>query len=501
MMDSSSCLFNRVISHDLGVSIFDATSQNAYEIAQDTSRQILEEEMAAEDQAADKAFLRQLARLSLPIALQSLISTAVSYADVLILTTVDASALSAVSLAGQIIFVLTLLYAGISTGLTILGAQYWGRRDTATIGKVLGLALRLSMLSSVVFFLAMLLIPETLMRLFTPDKAVILFGIPYLRIVSAGCLAMGVSQMLLAVMKSMENTRESAWISISCLLTNILLNTLAVFVLFPGDPMRCVMGVAGATTFSRLLEAILCLIWGKYRGKIKLTVSELVHTAAWLKQDYRACTWKVQANYLVWGGALTVMSAIMGHVSTELVSAYAVANATRSLVIAACTGLASGGGILLGMQMGAGRMQLAKRTGHKLMRWSLLLGVGAGAVLLALRPLCLAVVELSPPVMALLKDMLFICAVYCIGKSFNSTMVSGVFCAGGDTRFGLICDTLAMWGVILPLGYLCAFVWRLPPLAVFAVLSLDEFVKMPFVAWHFYQHQWLKKLTRNQTEE
>ncbi|MDD3921186.1 MAG: MATE family efflux transporter, partial [Eubacteriales bacterium] len=237
MMDSSSCLFNRVISHDLGVSIFDATSQNAYEIAQDTSRQILEEEMAAEDQAADKAFLRQLARLSLPIALQSLISTAVSYADVLILTTVDASALSAVSLAGQIIFVLTLLYAGISTGLTILGAQYWGRRDTATIGKVLGLALRLSMLSSVVFFLAMLLIPETLMRLFTPDKAVILFGIPYLRIVSAGCLAMGVSQMLLAVMKSMENTRESAWISISCLLTNILLNTLAVFVLFPGDPM------------------------------------------------------------------------------------------------------------------------------------------------------------------------------------------------------------------------------------------------------------------------
>ena len=93
--------------------------------------------------------------------------------------------------------------------------------------------------------------------------------------------------------------------------------------------------------------------------------------------------------------------------------------------------------------------------------------------------------------------MLAVNAVYCVGKSFNSSMVGGVFCAGGDTRFGLVCDTVAMWGVILPLGLLAAFVWRWPPISVYIVLCMDEFVKLPFVMARFRKYRWLKNLTRS----
>ena len=452
------------------------------------------------DAAENSLFVSRLTKLALPIALQSFLSAAVSCADVLVLSTVNASALSAVSLAGQIVFVLTLFYMGISTGLTILGAQYWGKRDTVTIEKLLALTLKLSMGVSFVFFAAMLLFPVALMHLFSPDETVVAYGVPYLRIVSVSCLAMGVSQMLLSTMKCMEQPRISALIGTGCLIANILLNMLAVFVLFPNNPELCIVGVAGATTLSRLGEVLFSFLWMRRKSGLHAAKALRKRTEPWLMKDFRSYTLKVQANFLIWGGALTAMSAIMGHVGTEMVSAYAVANSAKNLSIAACNGFAAGGGILLGTQMGAGRLALAHHTGRKLFGGSLLLGAGAGVVVLLLRPLCLRLAQLPPTASLLLDQMLVVCALYCIGESFNATLVSGVFCAGGDTRFGLLCDTIALWGVILPLGYLCAFVWKLPPLTVFIVLSLNEVIKMPFVALHFRKGKWLKNLTRKTTE-
>ena len=105
----------------------------------------------------------------LPIVLQNLLSAVVSTADVLMLTHVSQAALSASSLAGQVNFVLTLFYFGLSTGASVMAAQYWGKGDTETIGRVQGLALRYSCVISLLFFLAALLMPERLMGTFIAD--------------------------------------------------------------------------------------------------------------------------------------------------------------------------------------------------------------------------------------------------------------------------------------------------------------------------------------------
>ena len=118
-------------------------------------------------------------------------------------------------------------------------------------------------------------------------------------------------------------------------------------------------------------------------------------------------------------------------------------------------------------------------------------------ILLLLYFPCRMLVPLEENALMLFQGMLLINAVYCIGKSFNSSLVGGVFCAGGDTRFGLICDAVSMWFVILPLAYLSAFVWQWSAIAVYAVLCMDEFVKLPFVALRFRQYKWLKNLTDN----
>lgn len=184
------------------------------------------------ENAFDRASFRQkLWKLMLPVVLQNLLSAVVSTADVFMLSGISQNALSASALAGQVTFVLTLFYMGLSTGASVLAAQYWGRKDKSAIGMVQGLALRYSALVSLLFFAAALAIPDLLIRIFTNDSDLIPLGVGYLRWVSVSYLMMGVSQMVLAVMKSLEQTKLSAQVSMTCLFCNIILNALAIFVI------------------------------------------------------------------------------------------------------------------------------------------------------------------------------------------------------------------------------------------------------------------------------
>lgn len=443
-----------------------------------------------------KTFFQTLFHLMLPIVVQNLISAVVSTADVLMLTGIGQNALSAVSLAGQVSFVLSLFYFGLFSGASVLSAQYWGKRDLETVSKVQGLAIRYSTGVSLVFFLAAILMPERLMCIFTADETLIAYGSVYLRIVSFSYLASGFSSALLNTMRSMEQTRISALISTACLLCNIALNAVSIFILFPSNEVLALGGVAAATVIARLLEVALCLLAVRKGTGLPVSFRQVWRSPRWLVRDFWHSDWPVQANYLIWGGATAAMSAIMGHMGSDMVAASSLASTLRNLVIIGCSSLGTAGSILVGKALGKSDFDQARAIGQHIFRWSLLLGAASGVVLLCLYGPCVAVTELTEGAEALFGMMLFINAVYCIGKSFNSSMVAGVFCAGGDTRFGLICDTVAMWGVVLPLGYLAAFVWQQSPVIVYIILCLDEFVKLPFVAKRFLQYKWLNNLTR-----
>ena len=343
-------------------------------------------------------------------------------------------------------------------------------------------------------------LPETLMGVFTRDPALIDYGAGYLRFVSVGYLMMGVSQILLAVMKSMEQTRTSAGISAACLLVNIALNAAAIYALYPEDPHEALCGVALATTLARVLEVQLCQV-ALVRGKgIKTDLWDVLYTTFWLRRDFMKCALPVQANYLIWGCATAAVSAILGHVSADVVAANALAATLRNLAIVGCGGLGTAGSILVGKLLGQGDFDNARWVGQRVFTGSLVLGAVSGFLLLILYFPCRALVPLGGQSTSLFKGMLLVNAVYCLGKSFNSSLVGGVFCAGGDTRFGLVCDAVSMWCVVLPLGCLAAFVLRWPPMAVYIVLCLDEFVKLPFVALRFRQYKWLKNLTDQSNE-
>lgn len=213
-------------------------------------------------------------------------------------------------------------------------------------------------------------------------------------------------------------------------------------------------------------------------------------------KDFLKYTLPVQGNYIVWGGALTAAATIVGHVSADMVAANSVASVVKNLAVALCGGIASGGAVLVGKYLGGNDKETAKKAAGRILFYALLFGILAGVTVVVFKPLVLRMVILTQTAEEYLSGMLLVCAFYCVGKSLNSTLIGGIFCAGGDARFGFWCDTIVMWGIVLPLSYACAFVWHLPPVLVFAAISLDELIKLPAALLRYRKYKWLNNITR-----
>ncbi|GAS82077.1 MATE family efflux transporter [Paenibacillus amylolyticus] len=445
-------------------------------------------------------FNRELISLVIPIALQNLISATVISVDVIMLGIISQSAMAAVSLAGQITFTLTLFYMGLAAGASILTAQYWGKKDTVSIQRILSIACVFSLGISILFFLSSLLVPDALMRLFTNDPELIEYGSRFLQFNSFSYLVMGLSQMYLSVIRSMENAKLSAWISSLCLVLNIIFNAICIFVLFPSNPELAIGAVALATVLSRMIELACCVIHSLTKGSIRFRLPVRDRIQRNLLKDFLKYTLPVQGNYIVWGGALTATAAIIGHVNSDMVAANSIASVVKNLAVVFCGGIATGGSVLIGKYLGQGEMDKAKYAGNYMCYYALIFGFIAGCTILLIKPLVYSIVNLNPVAQGYLDGMLYISAYYCIAKSFNSTTIAGIFPAGGDSKFGLWCDTVVMWLIIIPLSYLCAFVWQVSPIYIYIVISLDELIKLPIAFTRYRQFKWLNNLTRNFTQ-
>lgn len=443
-----------------------------------------------------RIFYRKLWMLVLPIACQNLMSALVSASDAVMLGMLNQESMSAVSLAAQVQFVLSLFFIALTIGTTILAAQYWGKQDMDAMEHVLAFATVLSVLVSAVFFVAALLFPSFLMRIFTNEEILVRLGAEYLRKVSWSYLFASVSQIYLCVMKNSGRTLKSTIYSIVSMVLNIGLNAVLIFGLF-GFAEQGIVGAARATVIARAVELALVLWENRKTDVVRIRLSKVLHVNPVLKKDFWKYTSPVLANELVWGCGFTMFTVIMGHMGSDAVAANSYANIVKNLISCFCMGIGTGSGIMIGNELGRGDLEAAKKEGGELCRLSIVSGVISGILILLLIPVILDNVgNLTAEAHHYLRVMLFICAYYMVGKAINSTMVAGIFCAGGDTKFGFLCDVITMWVIIIPAGVLAAFVFDLPVLAVYAILNLDEFAKIPAVYRNYKKYKWVKDLTR-----
>ena len=453
--------------------------------------------MQSDRRLEQPSFYSQIFKLVLPIIIQNLLSAAVSSADVVMLNYVGQSSISAVSLASQYAHGLFMVVYGLGTGVTILCAQYYGKGDMRAIQVVEGIALRFSIPIALAFAGAAALMPGTMMRLFTNDAELIAVGASYLRYMSVAYICWGITEVYLAVLRSINRVMVSMVMNILAFSLNIVLNAVWIFGLF-GAPKLGAMGVALATSLSRLIELAACIAVSLLSKDIRLDPRYIFIRNKPLFSDFVRLSLPALGNDVSWSVAFSMYSVIIGHLGTDAVAANSFVVVVRNFGTILCFGMASAGGILLGNMIGENKLEEAKDGAKKLMKLTVITGAIGGLIILAAMPLVLAYAResLSEQAMYYLRNMLLINTYYVMGAAVNTTLIAGVFRAGGDSRFGFICDTIDMWCYAVPLGFIAAFLFRLPVMWVYFLLCTDEFVKWPWVIGHYRKGTWLKNITR-----
>ncbi len=447
------------------------------------------------------AFYKHAFAIAMPIALQNLIGAFVSSVDVVMLGYVSQDALSASSLANQVPFIMTMAFYGLASGASVLVAQYWGKKDGETIEQIMGLAFRFFMGFAAVFTLAALLFPAQLMRLYTDQEPLIKLGSEYLRVVAVSYLLMAFSNFYLNIMRSMERVILSTSVYIISLSVNIFFNAVFIFGLF-GAPKLGLTGVAVATVIARAVEVAICLVDNARRKEIKFRLSRVLGHYRVLTADFVKIAAPAMVNDLLWGVGFSMYSVIFGHLGSDAVAANSVASVARNLATVFCFGFANATGIIVGKVMGKNDLEEAKVYAGRMSWLTFFAGALGGVCLLILCPVLMKTMgrDLTAAASGYLKTMILINSYYTIGQGMNTCWIVGCFRAGGDTRFGMILDALAMWAWAVPLGFFCAFVLKLPVEWVYFVLCTDEFSKMPVVIYHYRGFKWLKNITREKAE-
>lgn len=443
----------------------------------------------------DRQFLKTLVTLMLPMVAQNLITLAAQMMDSLMLGRLGQIELSASSLANQPFFIFNLLIFGMASGSSVLNAQFWGKRDIRSIKIVISICLKVALMVSILLGAAVMFFPETVMRIYTDDPQIIAAGSEYLRIIGWCYFFFGLSNTLLTTIRSVGIVRIAVIDSVFSLACNSGLNYLLIFGNF-GFPKLGIQGAAIATVIARMGEAVIVLVYILVIDrKLQFKLRDFWEFDVGLLKNYLKNGLPVAFNEVFWSVGVSIQSMIMGRLGASVVSASQIASIVQQFSSVLIFGVANAAAIIIGNDIGAGKMERARERVIWFRIIGVLLGILASGIILGLSGPVVSFYNVPDETKQLAIEMLRVLAVIVLFVAQTGIGVVGLLRGGGDPRFALFVDLAGLWLVATPAGLLSAFVFKAPVLVVYACTKLDEPVKLLMLAWRMRNHRWMRDVT------
>ncbi len=445
----------------------------------------------------DKQFFLAILTLVIPITLQNLISSSLNMVDNVMIGRLGESSIAAVGLVNQYFFIFTLVLSGINAGAGIFMAQFWGRRDSTNIKKVLGLSLILGTVTSVVFTAIALISPESIMRIFTKDSEVIALGVNYLKVIAVTFMITNITQAYSTGLRCTGLAKPPMFASLIGVLTNALLNWILIFGEF-GFPAMGVVGAAIATAIARVVEVSVVLVYA-YGGKtiVAAKMKDLFNMDLSFTKIYFKTSYSVILNEIVWSLGITTYSVIYAKIGISEVASMQIATTINNLFMVMGIGLAIAASIMVGNKIGAGEEKEAVDSAVKIGILAPIVGTVMGAALYIAAPFVVKAFNIQQGTISSTIEVLKIMALIAPLRFFNVAMIVGVFRGGGDTTYSMLVQLGTVWCVSIPLGFIAAVYLKLTLPQVFFVICLEEVVKVVFEANRLRSGKWIKNVVAN----
>lgn len=445
----------------------------------------------------DRHFYRTLMRLALPVVLQNVIMTSLNLVDTVMVGQLGEASIAAVALGNQIFFLLSLFLFGVSSGSSVFVAQFWGKKDVASIRKVLGLSLLCSVTVSVLTMIAVLLIPEQILSLFSEDPEVIRIGSEYLRAVCFCYVPTSISFCYASTLRSTEQAKLPVIASGIALTINTLLNYILIFGKL-GFPAMGAKGAAIATVVARLFE--ICMILGAvYVLKMAPAASfrELFAFSRDFVTRFFKITIQVIMNEVLWSLGVTMYTVAYGRMGTDILAAVNISSAIEKIAFVLFNGMSNACAVMVGNKIGENDEETAFLYAKRLALLSTMTGLVLGISVSLSAGLLLSIYNVSEEVYRNAVSILSIFGLMMPCKVFNQINIVGILRSGGDATFSLIIDTTGVWFIAVPLVFIGGLVLRLPLYAVYLMVNLEEVYKFLLGIRRFLSGKWINNVIRH----
>ncbi len=449
----------------------------------------------------DKNFYKVLFSITLPIAAQNFITFTVSLADSLMLGKVGEIALSGANLANQLFFILMIVTFGVTSAAMVFASQYWGKDDVYSMKRVITIMLRLAAVISVIASALAICIPETVMNWYSDDPDVIEAGASYLRIIGWAYPFYSLTNAMASVLRSAHIVKISIVIYLSSLIVNVSLNWILIFGNL-GAPVMGVRGAALATAVARCVEFIILLIYlAFFEKKIHYTFKDFFVSV----KDYLGAFVKTGApvvlNEAVWSIGTSVLSMIIGHISTEFVSANSIANIIWQCVWVVVSGMGNATSVVIGNAIGKGEnKELVLNKAKTIVLLAAIMGILSAVTLIIIRGPVINFYEVSAETKALAYDLIVSYAVIIVFQAMSVQYIVGIFRGGGDTKTAAVVDVFFLWTVAIPLGALTGLILGWAPPFVYLMLRSDELFKNIIGFLRLKSGKWIRDITVHSLE-
>lgn len=443
----------------------------------------------------DRAFIKKVLVVALPMMLQQLISMSVNLVDNLMVGTLGDAAIGSVAAVNKYYVIAIFAIQGLASAAAVFIAQYHGAEEPSKMRQ----SFRVLLISTVVimslFTIFSFAMPRAILNYFTKDEEVIKDGIAYLRIALWSFIPSGLIVSLYSSMRAVGVMKLPLRTSIISVLTNAFLNYCLILGNF-GFPRLELIGAALATLLARLLEVVLAIIVLKrYEFPFKTNFSHLFHVTKSLWRDIISKATPLMLNEILWSFSMATVFKFYSTRGPEVMSGYSVSGTIGDLFFTLFSGMAAATTVLVSTSLGANRLEEAKRHAYQLIGFSTLLAVLFGVMMFGSTFLIPSLYpNLSSKAITVAKSYLYVQS--CLFWIYMcTTQCYFILRAGGDMKHTLIMDSGFNWCVFIPIVAFLTYFTNINYLWLYIAGQSTELIKLVFAFYIIRKEEWVVNLT------
>ncbi len=451
----------------------------------------------------ESGFYRRLWTLAAPMILQNIITTSLGFADIFMVGLLGNAEMAAATAANVPVFIIQVVIFGFQSGMAVLVSQYWGRGDTDSINRCLGVALYAVTGFSTLLALITFLFPAQVLRLITPNEELVDLAVRYIQIVGFSYIFNGISSIYAGIQRSTEYPKFGMLLFGVSMCVNTFLNFVLIFGHF-GAPAMGITGAAVATLTSRVVEFVIAAVFALSSRRLPLRWSCILRPGRAIVRSFLTYSTPVVCNEAMWSIGTSMLTVIMGHManSQDMLAAYALVGNIDKLSTVVCFGLAGSAAVIVGKEIGQGHSrERVYEVSWTLLLVSMLVGGAVMALLLVLlptffRPVLFPLFQLAPGAAEAATYLAVVYAVFMPMRAFDITNITGVLRAGGDARVASLIDIGPLWLAAIPLMALTGLVLDAPTWVVCIAMQAENLLKCPIGLIRFHSRKWINDVTQ-----